>query len=143
MVGWWTAAGRGRTNSMLVSCRTNFRRRIDPGPSDGDCAGAMPAKPDRDQHAREGDGGEHRGRDADQQHDREALDRPRSEHQHDEARDRVRHVRLEDRAAGFLVAQLDRLDDAAPSLARSEEHTSELPSLMRHTYAVFCLKKKK
>src|SRR3546814_4247280 len=27
--------------------------------------------------------------------------------------------------------------------ARSEEHTSELQSLMRHSYAVFCLKKKK
>src|SRR3546814_8384427 len=26
---------------------------------------------------------------------------------------------------------------------RSEEHTSELKSLMRHSYAVFCLKKKK
>src|SRR3546814_10186599 len=26
---------------------------------------------------------------------------------------------------------------------RSEEHTSELQSLMRHSYAVFCLKKKK
>src|SRR3546814_2753173 len=26
---------------------------------------------------------------------------------------------------------------------RSEEHTSELPSLMRTSYAVFCLKKKK
>src|SRR3546814_8700597 len=25
---------------------------------------------------------------------------------------------------------------------RSEEHTSEPPSLMRHSYAVFCLKKK-
>src|SRR3546814_4328125 len=29
------------------------------------------------------------------------------------------------------------------SLVRSEEHTSELQSLMRITYAVFCLKKKK
>src|SRR3546814_8410798 len=29
------------------------------------------------------------------------------------------------------------------SLARSEEHTSELQSLMRNSYAVFCLKKKK
>src|SRR3546814_9463544 len=28
-------------------------------------------------------------------------------------------------------------------LIRSEEHTSELQSLMRHSYAVFCLKKKK
>src|SRR3546814_9248793 len=27
-------------------------------------------------------------------------------------------------------------------LARSEEHTSELQSLMRNSYAVFCLKKK-
>src|SRR3546814_6766101 len=30
-----------------------------------------------------------------------------------------------------------------PHRARSEEHTSELPSLMRISYAVFCLKKKK
>src|SRR3546814_5362339 len=28
-------------------------------------------------------------------------------------------------------------------LGRSEEHTSELQSLMRNSYAVFCLKKKK
>src|SRR3546814_7404417 len=31
---------------------------------------------------------------------------------------------------------------AAPSPLRSEEHTSELQSLMRISYAVFCLKKK-
>src|SRR3546814_9201386 len=31
----------------------------------------------------------------------------------------------------------------ANRLARSEEHTSELQSLMRISYAVFCLKKKK
>src|SRR3546814_10036963 len=31
----------------------------------------------------------------------------------------------------------------AAVLARSEEHTSELQSLMRTSYAVFCLKKKK
>src|SRR3546814_4681189 len=30
-----------------------------------------------------------------------------------------------------------------PALERSEEHTSELQSLMRISYAVFCLKKKK
>src|SRR3546814_9964963 len=34
-----------------------------------------------------------------------------------------------------------RLGDGQPS--RSEEHTSELQSLMRISYAVFCLKKKK
>src|SRR3546814_3446181 len=35
--------------------------------------------------------------------------------------------------------QIMREDD---DLARSEEHTSELQSLMRISYAVFCLKKK-
>src|SRR3546814_3013181 len=38
------------------------------------------------------------------------------------------------------------LDSAFPSAIadrRSEEHTSELQSLMRNSYAVFCLKKKK
>src|SRR3546814_2511225 len=33
--------------------------------------------------------------------------------------------------------------DAARDTVRSEEHTSELQSLMRISYAVFCLKKKK
>src|SRR3546814_1996344 len=33
--------------------------------------------------------------------------------------------------------------DAELSRERSEEHTSELPSLMRISYAVFCLKQKK
>src|SRR3546814_10823128 len=33
--------------------------------------------------------------------------------------------------------------DSAPHLIRSEEHTSELQSLMRISYAVFCLKKQK
>src|SRR3546814_9096105 len=33
-------------------------------------------------------------------------------------------------------------EHASGSDARSEEHTSELQSLMRHSYAVFCLKKK-
>src|SRR3546814_3091525 len=31
----------------------------------------------------------------------------------------------------------------SPPMARSEEHTSELQSLMRISYAVFCLKNKK
>src|SRR3546814_8958986 len=42
---------------------------------------------------------------------------------------------------------LQRLGEAADGagriLVRSEEHTSELQSLMRISYAVFCLKKKK
>src|SRR3546814_4472843 len=35
-----------------------------------------------------------------------------------------------------------RMVRRAPSTVRSEEHTSELQSLMRISYAVFCLKKK-
>src|SRR3546814_8340563 len=34
----------------------------------------------------------------------------------------------------------DMLKDLIESRRRSEEHTSELQSLMRHSYAVFCLK---
>src|SRR3546814_8145061 len=34
-------------------------------------------------------------------------------------------------------------ENASPIPSRSEEHTSELQSLMRISYAVFCLKKKK
>src|SRR3546814_1600438 len=37
----------------------------------------------------------------------------------------------------------DRQSERAPQPPRSEEHTSELQSLMRISYAVFCLKKKK
>src|SRR3546814_9486845 len=46
-----------------------------------------------------------------------------------------------------LVALSDALNDGtadgAFDLDRSEEHTSELQSLMRISYAVFCLKNKK
>src|SRR3546814_4529108 len=38
---------------------------------------------------------------------------------------------------------LDERDIAHDPVRRSEEHTSELQSLMRISYAVFCLKKKK
>src|SRR3546814_14578565 len=39
-------------------------------------------------------------------------------------------------------ARRHRLPGAPPRGPRSEEHTSELQSLMRISYAVFCLKKK-
>src|SRR3546814_1193453 len=41
-----------------------------------------------------------------------------------------------------LVAELLVNKALAMTEARSEEHTSELQSLMRTSYAVFCLKKK-
>src|SRR3546814_4269801 len=40
-------------------------------------------------------------------------------------------------------AAVDSLVRALVRAVRSEEHTSELQSLMRSSYAVFCLKKKK
>src|SRR3546814_5035801 len=46
----------------------------------------------------------------------------------------------------FLVERLcfdaDYMQMLCPNKRRSEEHTSELQSLMRISYAVFCLKKK-
>src|SRR3546814_8961107 len=49
-----------------------------------------------------------------------------------------------DRACGAPAARSFRRSQAASAQARrSEEHTSELQSLMRISYAVFCLKKKK
>src|SRR3546814_2609656 len=40
-------------------------------------------------------------------------------------------------------AEIDRMNVVLAGLSRSEEHTSELQSLMRISYAVFCLKKKR
>src|SRR3546814_2591389 len=40
-------------------------------------------------------------------------------------------------------APIDYINTHGTSTPRSEEHTSELQSLMRISYAVFCLKKKK
>src|SRR3546814_1329271 len=64
-----------------------------------------------------------------------------------------RNVETSIAAADALAPKLGRLqrmaegairDAGAHGLtARSEEHTSELQSLMRISYAVFCLKKKK
>src|SRR3546814_1383423 len=42
-----------------------------------------------------------------------------------------------------LYPQFAYPDDRRGRRARSEEHTSELQSLMRISYAVFCLKKKR
>src|SRR3546814_3157861 len=49
-----------------------------------------------------------------------------------------RHCRGRPAAGG----DLDVRRDSARTPSRSEEHTSELQSLMRISYAVFCLKKK-
>src|SRR3546814_6550273 len=50
-----------------------------------------------------------------------------------------------DRLAHLQRQRVDRARSRQRDMAhtRSEEHTSELQSLMRNSYAVFCLKKKK
>src|SRR3546814_7615697 len=42
----------------------------------------------------------------------------------------------------ILPGMVTQIDDENSVSVRSEEHTSELQSLMRISYAVFCLKKK-
>src|SRR3546814_1975458 len=67
------------------------------------------------------------------------------------ARSRLRHAaprvahRLEHRDVAHIASRCtDRgLHRVVDPLHRSEEHTSELQSLMSISYAVFCLKKKK
>src|SRR3546814_8151296 len=63
-----------------------------------------------------------------------------------ELRDRDRQVGILDHRAFVLErdpAHREAVADAVEAAARrSEEHTSELQSLMRISYAVFCLKKK-
>src|SRR3546814_9265158 len=55
-----------------------------------------------------------------------------------ERADRGDRLRMPGMVAGLTIAT------AIPAaVVRSEEHTSELQSLMRISYAVFCLKKKK
>src|SRR3546814_4949422 len=46
-------------------------------------------------------------------------------------------------AAHRLPGSTPTVSPETPPVCRSEEHTSELQSLMRISYAVFCLKKKK
>src|SRR3546814_3885998 len=55
---------------------------------------------------------------------------------------RSTHPRCRPAAAAGDGCEFRRRDRAALGLVRSEEHTSELQSLMRISYAVFCLKKK-
>src|SRR3546814_3387027 len=60
---------------------------------------------------------------------------------------RVSQQDYDTRRTAFLVSQGYHVvrftnSDVMTNLERSEEHTSELQSLMRISYAVFCLKKK-
>src|SRR3546814_6439069 len=58
----------------------------------------------------------------------------------------VRPLEIEAQRIGWIIEIggliLIATDTIVPVFRRSEEHTSELQSLMRISYAVFCLKKK-
>src|SRR3546814_10824807 len=60
----------------------------------------------------------------------------------DDRIDRVRHAAWRVRFRDAVDAG-QSADRGADAVHRSEEHTSELQSLMRISYAVFCLNKKK
>src|SRR3546814_5748060 len=66
---------------------------------------------------------------------------------HDQQRDHPvkgdRHRRIAASRLQHLGPPLPPTQAHRPPGSRSEEHTSELQSLMRISYAVFCLKKKK
>src|SRR3546814_3362642 len=71
-----------------------------------------------------------------------AIDRPRGRIEIAEFDFGARHVAQDTpllRPAAHLLGERQRLLELDK---RSEEHTSELQSLMRSSYAVFCLKKK-
>src|SRR3546814_6811298 len=59
--------------------------------------------------------------------------------------DDVAEISIAQELAGERVADtlIRARQQLGQDLRRSEEHTSELQSLMRSSYAVFCLKKKK
>src|SRR3546814_4726045 len=70
-------------------------------------------------------------------------------HDHHGRSDRLAALKVAPANVDQDTAREDQQHDARsdrsaclPRLARSEEHTSELQSLMRISYAVFCLKKK-
>src|SRR3546814_3208181 len=71
--------------------------------------------------------------DADHRH----LGEGRDTHRGDVAGQVVRHHQVDG-----LAAEDAGTGELAAAAQRSEEHTSELQSLMRISYAVFCLKKK-
>src|SRR3546814_5077223 len=51
----------------------------------------------------------------------------------------IEHLQVSQKGPADFVSKADQ----AAERTRSEEHTSELQSLMRISYAVFCLKKKR
>src|SRR3546814_8911402 len=68
--------------------------------------------------------------------------RPARDRDHDQGHPPAARLRGRARQLGLQRRPVARGERSAPA-SRSEEHTSELQSLMRISYAGFCLKKKK
>src|SRR3546814_4146492 len=81
---------------------------------------------------------DHRERDDDEGQDHEARDDAR----HDDRRHRRSGLGQDLGSDGAHEAIRSAGSAQRVVMSRSEEHTSELQSLMRISYAVFCLKKK-
>src|SRR3546814_9993600 len=119
--------------------KTAYEMRISDWSSDV-CSSDLPTVPGRhdrpprwpDRHPRRGGG------------PRRAF-RPDTHRQRQAERSRVAtgELRRQRRHAGLHARHQTRSWLGQRHHARSEEHTSELQSLMRNSYAVFCLKKKK
>src|SRR3546814_3924190 len=69
---------------------------------------------------------------------------PSEIHRADQVRVAIVSANLRDIDLGAAVREVEQItrDNPLGAGVRSEEHTSELQSLMRISYAVFCLKKK-
>src|SRR3546814_2492236 len=81
-------------------------------------------------------------REAEREHDLDLPDDPHQRGRRGGEAD-IPAGRAERRQQSNLARLAPRPEHRAERVAvRSEEHTSELPSLMRLSYAVFCLKKK-
>src|SRR3546814_4177060 len=76
----------------------------------------------------------------------DARQKPRPDDERPDHRHRKTDHREHHRPRAQRIARRghrDRMEQGRTRQPRSEEHTSELQSLMRISYAVFCLKKKK
>src|SRR3546814_4880062 len=76
------------------------------------------------------------------EYDRDAEGDHGEDHRRDDHADRAQAIFPEGSAEGHAIGAADDVADGFDEASRSEEHTSELQSLMRISYAVFCLKKK-
>src|SRR3546814_1229661 len=83
------------------------------------------------------------GQIADHRIDEGVEDEREHQREADQLRIHPQHLIVEQQQKGRKAVVLDPIGNAAEAVVhlRSEEHTSELQSLMRISYAVFCLKK--